>query len=136
MNKEDLLEEIKYCGKVDIANIFDDLVDDSLKINNDKEIELTEDILVDLKKILILLIDANTDFAKKIQVSLDKEENVPADMGVMSGITVITVAAICALLTMHANELRALHPNLEFRDCSDIIKSLKLDRLLDFFTDE
>lgn len=136
MNKEDLLEEIEYCGKADIKNIFDDLTNGASKSDSNEKIKLTENILVDLKKILTSLIEVDNDFAKKVQLSLDKEEKVPADIGAISSVTAITVSAICAILTMHANELRALYPNSKFTDCADIIKSLKLDQLLGFFKDE
>jgi len=132
MNKEDLLDRINFIGKIEIKKVIDDLiVEDALEVTMSDDIEITDDIFNELKKILIIFIESDDRLACKIQSSLDKHQdndNVAATIGMST--VVISIALICGLLTASANELKAKHPELEFTDCVDILKALKLDKIL------
>lgn len=133
MNIENLLEDIEDSGIDEIKYIFDTLIEvDEAKNYNNKNIELTDEVLKDLKKILIKIVKLDNEFAKKIQnIIKDDIEPAPAGDLITVGIVMIALAPPCILLTMHVNQLRLENPDVKYTDCADILKALSLDTLYD-----
>ena len=131
MNKNEIIEDIEDYGKEDIQYIYDNLVDtNELKEHENIEIEITDDILQDLKKLIIEIVKVDDNFAKRVSEIIDNDNrSKPADP--ITAVTIITLASICALITIHANELRVQNPNANIIDCKDILRNLHLDKLYD-----
>jgi hypothetical protein len=133
MNIENLLENINDSGIDEIKYIFDTLIEiDEVKNYNNKNIELTDEVLKDLKTILIKIVKLDNEFANKIQ-NIIKNDSEPAPAGdlITVGIVGIALAPLCILLTMHANQLRLENPDVNYTDCVDILKALSLNALYD-----
>jgi len=136
MNREDIIEEIQDCGQDDIKYIFDTLFS-ATQIEDDstsKTIEVDDSVLGELKTLLIELIKADDNLAQEVERILADDNNpTPADGFIVGAISVIAAAPFCALLTMHANALRAENPNTKMVDCVDIIRALGLQKLVERF---
>jgi len=132
MNKNEIIEDINDSGKEDIQYIYDNLVDaNELKEYENIEIEITDDILQDLKKLIIEIVKVDDNFAKRVSEIIDNDNRSKPAIDPIAAVTIITLASICALITMHANELRVQNPNANIIDCKDILRNLHLDNLYD-----
>lgn len=135
MNKKELIEDIEDSGIAEIKYIFDNLNLSNSNQEEKNEIEITDEVLSDLKKLLILTIEKDDEFALKVEkIQNDSEEPAPAGDLIIGGIVIIALAPLCVILTMHMNQLRADNPNRDYTDCKDLLEALHLDELYSKFS--
>jgi len=132
---DNLIEDIKDSGIDEIKYIFYNLIDvKEIEDYKNREVELTEDVLEELKRVLIEVIKVDSEFAKRVGNIIENDtQPAPAGDLIMGGIVVIALAPLCIILTMHANELRRENPEGSYTDCADILQALSLDKLYENF---